>query len=187
MANYIKVDSNKLVFNDSEQTTKDLDSLVKGENTTFAACDWTIDEDDMASDSDVHVPTEQSVKAYCDNNFALDSDLDVQSLTVTTVTTETANELTPVRGSKRNAYYVTALDDDAEIQAVSGTPAAGDTLLIGIKASGGDRTITWTASYVAIGGTLLATATNGKWIYMIFVYNGTDSKWHMLGDPVEEA
>lgn len=31
MANYIKVSSNKLLFSDSEQTDKDLDSLVKGE------------------------------------------------------------------------------------------------------------------------------------------------------------
>lgn len=36
MANYIKLASNKLVFADSEQTDKDLDSLVKGEGiTTF--------------------------------------------------------------------------------------------------------------------------------------------------------
>lgn len=34
MANYIKVVSNKLTFNDSEQTDVDLDSLVKGEGIT---------------------------------------------------------------------------------------------------------------------------------------------------------
>ncbi|MBW1975270.1 MAG: hypothetical protein JRI45_06830 [Deltaproteobacteria bacterium] len=38
------------------------------------SCD-VIDEDDMASDSDVHVPTQQSVKAYIDTNCADPNDV----------------------------------------------------------------------------------------------------------------
>jgi hypothetical protein len=68
MTNTIKITSNKWVFSDSEQTDKDLDSLVKGEGTTFASIAWTVDEDNMVSDSAVKVPTQQSVKAYVDAN-----------------------------------------------------------------------------------------------------------------------
>jgi len=42
MANYIKVASDKLVFNDSEQTNVDLDSLVKGEGILAATIDSII-------------------------------------------------------------------------------------------------------------------------------------------------
>ena len=70
MANTIKITSNKWVFSDSEQTDKDLDSLVKGEGTTFASIGWTVDEDNMASDSAVKVPTQQSFKAYVDGKVS---------------------------------------------------------------------------------------------------------------------
>ena len=63
----IYLDSTVLKFQDDDQVAKDLDSMVKGENTTFADCDWVIDEDDMSSDSAVDVPSQQSVKAYVDS------------------------------------------------------------------------------------------------------------------------
>ena len=69
MANWIKLITNKIWFKDSEQEV-DLDSLVKGENTTFSDCPFTINEDDMASDSDVFLPTQQSVKAYIATQIA---------------------------------------------------------------------------------------------------------------------
>lgn len=65
----IYIEGGKIYFKDGDVTTAvDLESLKLGENTTFAACGWTKDEDDMASDSNVHVPTQQSVKAYVDDN-----------------------------------------------------------------------------------------------------------------------
>ncbi len=55
------------------QDISDLDSnTVKKNDTDVSGNSWVVDEDDMASDSDEKVPTQQSVKAYVDNNATSD-------------------------------------------------------------------------------------------------------------------
>ncbi len=44
------------------------DSAVQPTDTDVSGNDWVLDEDDMVSDSDTKVPTQQSVKAYVDAN-----------------------------------------------------------------------------------------------------------------------
>ena len=51
----------------TDATTVDAAGAVMNTDTSTAAMDFVIDEDDMASDSATKVPTQQSVKAYVDN------------------------------------------------------------------------------------------------------------------------
>jgi len=42
-------------------------NVISEDTTDVSGADWVLDEDDMASDDDEKVPTQQSVKAYSDN------------------------------------------------------------------------------------------------------------------------
>ena len=59
-----------------KEVTQDISGLynntVKKNDTDVSGNSWVVDEDDMASDSDEKVPTQQSVKAYVDNNATSD-------------------------------------------------------------------------------------------------------------------
>lgn len=75
-------------------------AMILDANVTLAKVDFVVDEDDMVSDSNTKVPTQQSVKAYVDSqitsqdvDIAGDSgtgsvDLDSQTLTVAGTTNE---------------------------------------------------------------------------------------------------
>ena len=52
----------------TDATNVDAAGAVMNTDTTTAAMNFVIDEDNMASDSDTKVPTQQSVKAYVDAN-----------------------------------------------------------------------------------------------------------------------
>jgi len=43
---------------------------VMSSETDVSTCDWVVDEDDMISDLDTKIPTQQSVKAYVTNTFS---------------------------------------------------------------------------------------------------------------------
>ena len=166
----IYLDGTVIKFQDDDQTAKDLDSMVKGENTTFADNPYTKDEDDMASDSATHVSSQQAIKAYVD----LKSGTDVTSGTPT-----------PTVGNRRNIYSLTALAGNPTFAAPSGTPANGDVLLIRIKDDGTGRTLAWNAIYRSTAGTLPTATTASKTSYTILVYNSTDSKWDCLATGEE--
>lgn len=169
MAVNIRISANKLLLTDSEQVDKDVDGLVKGEGTGFASCTWTVDEDNMASDSAVKVPTQQSVKAY----------VDAGTLYVTTIASSATP--TPARLSKRNMFTVTALAAAAVFAVPSGTPAEGDTLLVRIKDNGVARALDFNAIYRFSTDLPKPTTTIlGKTMYLLFVYNNTDTKWDNL-------
>lgn len=57
--------ANTNAFTDSDQTT--LADAVLNSDTTTAGMGFVVDEDDMVSNSDTKVPTQQSTKAYVDN------------------------------------------------------------------------------------------------------------------------
>ena len=79
-----EAEANTNAFTDAEQTklggieaaadvtdaaNVDAAGAVMESDTTTASMGFVIDEDNMASDLDTRVPTQQSVKAYADNNF----------------------------------------------------------------------------------------------------------------------
>lgn len=94
-------------------------------------------------------------------------------------TTASSSSLT-IAGDDVDMYTVTALAADITINAPSGTPTQGQTLLIRLKDNGTGRLITWNAIFRAIGVTLPTTTTANKTMYVGCVYNTTDSKWDIV-------
>lgn len=95
---------------------------------------------------------------------------DARFTTITTATT-----ITPTADDS-DYYAATALGAAATIAAPSGTPSAGQRLVIRLKDDGTGRALTWNAIYRAIGVTLPTTTVAGKTHYIFFIYNATDTK-----------
>ena len=105
-----------------------------------------------------------------------------------TASTSVASDATPnpTGGSKRNEYYLTALEEAAEFAEPSGTPANGNMLMIRTLDDGTGRALTYNDIYDGLYDTLPATTTASKTLYMLFIYNSEATKWEMLS-YVEEA
>ncbi len=65
-ADKTKLDGIEALADVTDATNVDAAGAVMNSDTTTAAMNFVIDEDDMASDTDTKVPTQQSVKAYVD-------------------------------------------------------------------------------------------------------------------------
>lgn len=78
-----------------------------------------------------------------------------------------------------DVYAVTALAVAATINAPSGSPTAGQSLLIRLLDNGTARVLTWNAIYKPIGVTLPTTTRAGKLLYIGAIFNGTF--WDVLG------
>lgn len=143
------------------------DSLDLGGTTQVSSI---LDEDTMSSDSATALATQQSIKAYVDPSVT---------------TTASSATPTPTGDKKRNELYVTALAAAAELQAPSGTPANGNTLVVRIKDDGTARALTYNAIYRGIVADLPDTTTISKTLYMGFFYNSADSKWDLVATAEE--
>ncbi len=83
-------------------------------------------------------------------------------------------------------YITTGQAQTLTINAPTGTPVAGQKLIIRIKDDGTSRTLSWNAIYRAFTSVTLSTSTTlGKTMYWGFVYNSTDTKWDALASQVE--
>ena len=60
---------------------------------------------------------------------------------------------------------------------LTGTPVNGDMLLVRIKDNGTARSITWGVSFRQCGATLPTTTVISKTLYILFIWNSTDSIW----------
>lgn len=69
----------------------------------------------------------------------------------------------------------------------TGTPVDGKNLVIRIKDNGTAQAITYDTQYRAIGVTLPTTTAISKTIYLILVYNLTDTKWDVVDVSIEGA
>jgi hypothetical protein len=146
-------------LNDALIIGADEENLVEG----------VLDEDTMSSDSATKLATQQSIKDYVGHSVSVASD-----------TTPT-----PTGDRKRNELYVTALEEAAEFDEPSGTPANGNILIIRVKDDGTARALTYNAIYSGIVDTLPSTTTVSKVLYMGFIYNSTTSKWEMVAKTEE--
>lgn len=159
-----------LVTKDGEQelTNKTLtDPVLNGDLTG----DAILDEDDMASDSDTKVPTQQSVKAYVHTKR---------------VTTEASSGTPTPNADSQDVYALTALAAAAALGAPSGTPTNGQGLIVRIKDNGTARALTYNAIYRAVGVELPTTTVVGKTIYLGMIYNAQDTKWDVIAVAQEE-
>ncbi|MBN9484686.1 MAG: hypothetical protein BGO70_06810 [Bacteroidetes bacterium 43-93] len=88
----------------------------------------------------------------------------------------------PQGDGRENYLDITALATNASFSAPSGTAVNHNTLLVRIKDNGTTRALSWAASYRAGSDFALPTTTvAGKTMYIMFVYNGADSKWDCTG------
>lgn len=91
-------------------------------------------------------------------------------------TTSTAS-ITPTVASF-DEYAVTAQAVALAINAPTGTPVDGDKLIFRLLDNGTTQTITWDATYTAIGITLPTSTTAGKTTYVGCIYNAnTPAHW----------
>jgi len=95
-------------------------------------------------------------------------------------TTASSSSLT-INTDSYDIYTVTALAVNMTVNAPSGTPTEGQSLIIRIKDNGTSRTLSWNAIFRASPDVPLPTATIiGKTMYLGFIYNATDSKWDFV-------
>jgi len=106
---------------------------------------------------------------------------------ITRRVTSTASSATPTPDvSTTDQYNLTALAVGATFGVPTGTPVAGDRLVIRIKDNGTTRSLAYNAIYRAIGVTLPTATTASKTIYLGMIYNSTDTKWDVIA-VAEEA
>lgn len=93
--------------------------------------------------------------------------------------TTSASSLTPDI-SAADQYCYTALAANLTINAPTGTPVDGDKLLFRILDNGTSRTLTWNATYTAIGVTLPTATTINKMTYVGCIYNAANTRWDVV-------
>ena len=80
-----------------------------------------------------------------------------------------------------NMYQITALAATMTFGNPTGTPTAGQSLIIRIKDSGSAQALYYGTQYREIGQALPSTTVGGKTLYLGFIYNATDTKWDLVG------
>lgn len=94
-----------------------------------------------------------------------------------------ASSLTPSY-STADIYVYTALAANLTINAPSGTTNGGR-IRYRFKDDGVSRTLSWNAIFRAIGVTLPAATTAGKWMYIDTTYNSADTRWDVTDVKIE--
>lgn len=109
--------------------------------------------------------------------------VDVHNLfQITSITTGASPN--PPGAAYRNVHTISALG----VAVVYGLPAGGtivdgNSLTIRLKDNGNAKTIGWHAIYRSLDTVNLplpTTTVAGKWMYLGFIYNGTDAKWDLI-------
>lgn len=90
-----------------------------------------------------------------------------------------ASSLTPSIATA-DQYAYTALAANLTINAPTGTPVDGDKLIFRILDNGTSRTLTWNATYTAIGVTLPTATTVNKTTYVGCIYNANNTRWDVV-------
>lgn len=93
--------------------------------------------------------------------------------------TTSASSLTPSIATA-DVYAYTALAANLTINAPTGTPVDGNKLLFRLLDNGVARTLTWNATYTAIGVTLPTTTTASKTTYVGCIYNAANTRWDVV-------
>jgi hypothetical protein len=97
----------------------------------------------------------------------------------TLATTSSATAVTPDI-SAYDMYIWTAQAATLTINAPVGTPVEGDKLTFRILDNGTSRTLSWNATFTAIGVTIPTATVAGKTTYVGAVYNATSTRWDVI-------
>jgi hypothetical protein len=95
------------------------------------------------------------------------------------VSAASASSLTPSIATA-DQYAYTALAAGLTINAPTGTPVDGNKLIFRILDNGTSRTLTWNATYTAIGVTLPTATTANKMVYVGCIYNAANTRWDVI-------
>ena len=101
-----------------------------------------------------------------------------------TYATTTATTLTPDI-TNYTMYSYTALASTITINAPTGTPVDGSKLLFRFLDNGTGRTLTWNATYYAVGVTIPTGTTANKTTYVGCIYNANSTRWDVIGVSTE--
>ncbi len=93
--------------------------------------------------------------------------------------TASASSVTPDI-SAYDVYAFTALAANLTISAPTGSPSDGEKITLRILDNGTSRTLTWNATYTAIGVTLPTSTTANKTVYIGCVYNAANTRWDVI-------
>lgn len=95
--------------------------------------------------------------------------------------TTSASTLTP-NANAYNEYALTALASALIINAPTGTPVDGDKLIFRILDNnpGTGYTLTWNATYTAIGVSIPGSTTPNKTLYVGCLYNANNTRWDVV-------
>jgi len=176
------ITSLKAAASDINTGTSDT-TIVTPKALADSAIKQSIDEDDMASNLDTKVPTQQSVKAYVDGRASATQTLtgkriEPRIVTAASYTTDTGTSLSVATA---DVFQVTAQSGALKLNNPGGTPVAGQKLIIRIKDDGTARALTYDTQFRASTDLALpATTVLGKTLYMGFIFNATDTKWDLL-------
>jgi hypothetical protein len=94
-------------------------------------------------------------------------------------TTTSASSVTPDVASY-DQYNFTALATGLTINAPTGTPLDGQKLIFRFLDNGTPQTLTWNATYTAIGVALPVITVANKTIYVGGVYNAYNTRWDVV-------
>jgi hypothetical protein len=100
-------------------------------------------------------------------------------MTVRVSSTTSGSTLTPDIASY-DMYAYTALAAGLTINAPTGTPVDGDKLMFRILDNGTTRTLTWNATFVAVGATIPTSTTASKTTYVGCIYNAANTRWDVV-------
>lgn len=124
------------------------------------------------------VITDTRTQIQIKNEF-IPSVLSSKSITKRVSTTTSASTLT-ANVDNYDMYVVTALAAGLTIDAPTGTPTHGKTLIYRIKDNGTARALTFNSVFRAVGVTLPPTTIISKIVYIGAIYNSTDSKYDVV-------
>jgi len=146
----------------------------------------SIDEDDMASNSDTKVPTQQSTKAYVDSqksaaltetNKRIQKRVDSQT-TTDTITPEISTYDIFVRTAQAHALVINNHS--------TSTPAEGEMMLFEITSDATPRAITYGNKYLAKAGVALpSTTVASKTTTLLFKWSAGLAGWNLLAKGQE--
>jgi hypothetical protein len=114
-------------------------------------------------------------------NFSVASSVAITSSRINprTVSTTSTSTLSPDIQAY-DQYDLTAQAVGLTVAAPTGTPVNGNKLMFRILDNGTGQTITWNATYTAIGVTLPTSTTANKMVYVGCVYNSTNTRWDVI-------
>ena len=82
-------------------------------------------------------------------------------------------------------YALTAQAATLTINAPTGTPLDGNKLIFRILDNGTARTLTWNATYTAIGALIPTVTTASKILYVGCIYNAANTRWDVISVTVQ--